>query len=148
MCACVLSHVQLFMTPWTVAHQAPCPWDSPGKNPGVGCHASSSRSSWPWDWTHVSCVSCIGRWSLYHGCHLGNTHIPFILPPKSLYLKDLAWLMTVFSFRFQPKHNHPLTFQTILRDVAMYFHSIPCFHKTVFIISSYVINCLNYLPSN
>ena len=24
---------------WTVAHQAPCLWDSPGKNTGVGCHA-------------------------------------------------------------------------------------------------------------
>ena len=23
MCVCVLSHVQLFATPWTVAHQAP-----------------------------------------------------------------------------------------------------------------------------
>ena len=22
-CACMLSHVQLFVTPWTVAHQAP-----------------------------------------------------------------------------------------------------------------------------
>ena len=27
------------MTAWTVAHQAPLPWDSPGKNTGVGCHA-------------------------------------------------------------------------------------------------------------
>ena len=27
------------VTPWTVACQAPCPWDSPGKNAGVGCHA-------------------------------------------------------------------------------------------------------------
>ena len=27
-----------FLTPWTVAHQAPLPWDSPGKNTGVGCH--------------------------------------------------------------------------------------------------------------
>ena len=35
---CVLSCVQLFVTPWTVAHQAPCPGDSPGKNTGVGCH--------------------------------------------------------------------------------------------------------------
>ena len=26
-------------TLWTVAHQAPCPWDSPGKNTRVGCHA-------------------------------------------------------------------------------------------------------------
>ena len=33
-----LSRVQLFATPWTVAHQALCPWDSPGKNTGVGCH--------------------------------------------------------------------------------------------------------------
>ena len=24
--------------PWTAVHQAPCPWDSPGKNTGVGCH--------------------------------------------------------------------------------------------------------------
>ena len=26
----------------------------------------SSRSSWPRDWTHISCISCIGRWILYH----------------------------------------------------------------------------------
>ena len=34
-----LSHVWLFSTPWTVAPRLLCPWDSPGKNPGVGCHA-------------------------------------------------------------------------------------------------------------
>ena len=34
----LLSHVQLFGTPWTVAHQAPPLWDSAGKNTGVGCH--------------------------------------------------------------------------------------------------------------
>ena len=33
------SHVQLFGIPWTVAHWLLCPWDSPGKNTGVGCHA-------------------------------------------------------------------------------------------------------------
>ena len=27
---------------------------------------SSRGSSQPWDWTQVSCVSCIGRWILYH----------------------------------------------------------------------------------
>ena len=32
------SHVQLCATPWMVAQQAPRPWDSPGKNTGVGCH--------------------------------------------------------------------------------------------------------------
>ena len=34
----LVSHVRLFATPWTVAHQALCPWNPPGKNPGVGCH--------------------------------------------------------------------------------------------------------------
>ena len=39
MCECVLSHfshVRLFAAPQTAAL---CPWDSLGKNPGVGCHA-------------------------------------------------------------------------------------------------------------
>ena len=32
------SRVRLCATPETAAHQAPRPWDSPGKNIGVGCH--------------------------------------------------------------------------------------------------------------
>ena len=32
------SRVRLRVTPQTAAHQAPRPWDSPGKNTGVGCH--------------------------------------------------------------------------------------------------------------
>ena len=32
------SRVQLCATPQTAAHQALPPWDSPGKNTGVGCH--------------------------------------------------------------------------------------------------------------
>ena len=27
-----------FCNAWTVAHQAACPWESPGKNTGVGSH--------------------------------------------------------------------------------------------------------------
>ena len=37
----LLSHfscVQLCATPQMAAHQAPCPWDCPAKNTGVGCH--------------------------------------------------------------------------------------------------------------
>ena len=44
-CVCVhacmhvhLVRVQLFTTPFTVAFQAPCPWNFPGKNTRVGCH--------------------------------------------------------------------------------------------------------------
>ena len=32
------SRVRLCVTPETAAHQLPRPWDSPGKNTGVGCH--------------------------------------------------------------------------------------------------------------
>ena len=41
-CACMLrcfNHVQFFVTLWTIAHSLLCPWDSPGKNTRVGCHA-------------------------------------------------------------------------------------------------------------
>ena len=31
-----------------------CPWDSPGKNTGVGCISFSRGSSWLRDWTRVS----------------------------------------------------------------------------------------------
>ena len=36
-----------------------CPWDSPGKNAGVGCHGFLQPSS------QLSCVSCIGRQILF-----------------------------------------------------------------------------------
>ena len=42
LCLCVLSDfscVRLFVTPWTIARSLLCPWDSPGKNTGVGCRA-------------------------------------------------------------------------------------------------------------
>ena len=35
---CILSHVQVFLTSWTVAHEAPRPYNFPQKNTGVGCH--------------------------------------------------------------------------------------------------------------
>ena len=34
----LLSCVQLFATPQTIAYQAPLSWDFPGMNTGVGCH--------------------------------------------------------------------------------------------------------------
>ena len=39
LCVCVcVSHVRLFVAPWTVARQVPLSMDSPGKNTGVCCH--------------------------------------------------------------------------------------------------------------
>ena len=44
-CVCVymLSCVQLFVTPWTVACQAPLSWDSPEKDTGLGSHSFLQR---------------------------------------------------------------------------------------------------------
>ena len=59
-CPCVLSCVQVSATPWLWPSRFLCPWDSPGKNTGVGCIPSSRESSRPRDWTFISCISCIG----------------------------------------------------------------------------------------
>ena len=54
MCVCVLSHVLLLATLWTIAH-----WDSSGKNTGVGCHFLLQGIFLTQGWTRI-CVSCIG----------------------------------------------------------------------------------------
>ena len=43
-----------------------CPWDSPGKNNGVGCHALFQRI-FPTQGSNLDplCLSSIGRWVLY-----------------------------------------------------------------------------------
>ena len=45
---------------------------------------SSKESSLPSDWTHISYVSCIGRWVLYHQCHLASpiATVGILLPNK------------------------------------------------------------------
>ena len=54
---CVLSHARLFETPWTVARQALCSWDCPGKNTEVVAMPSSRGSSHPRDRTEASCMA-------------------------------------------------------------------------------------------
>ena len=43
-----------------------CPWDSPGKNTGVGSHALLQRIFLTRYRTPISHISCIDRWVLYH----------------------------------------------------------------------------------
>ena len=42
-----------------------CPWDFPGKNPGVGCHFLLQGILLMWE-SKASLASCIGRQILYH----------------------------------------------------------------------------------
>ena len=65
--ACVLSHVQLFATQWTVAHQAPL---SMARILEWVAMPSSRGSSQPRDQTCVSSGSFIGRQVLYLLTHL------------------------------------------------------------------------------
>ena len=52
-----------FVTQWSVAHQVPLSMKFPGKNTGGVAISFSRGSSWPRDWTHISCT---GRQNLYH----------------------------------------------------------------------------------
>ena len=93
-CGCLLScfsHVQLFATLWTLAQtRLLCPWDTPGMNTEVGCHALL-RGILP---THgqnpVSYFAHTGRQVLLHQHHLGRPEHPV----PSLYL---ACIHTPFS---------------------------------------------------
>ena len=69
--ACMLSqisHVQLFVTRWTVARQAPL---------SMGFSRKGYWSGLPfplvWSWTHISYVSCLGRQVFYYEHHLGSS---------------------------------------------------------------------------
>ena len=50
---------------WTLPGRLLCPWDSPGQNTGVGCHALLQGIFPTQGSTRVSCASCIGKRVLY-----------------------------------------------------------------------------------
>ena len=61
------THVRLFSTLETVAHQTPLSIGFfQGRILEWAAVPSTRESSWPRDWTHVSYVSCISRQFLYH----------------------------------------------------------------------------------
>ena len=59
-CVGVLSGVRLFATPWAQPTRLLYPWNFPGKKTGVSFPAPGMEAVSP------LCVSCIGRWILYH----------------------------------------------------------------------------------
>ena len=75
---CVLSHfsgVQLYAILWTVGHQLPLCMGIVWARIVEWVSMPFSRGShWPRDRTHGSYVFCIGRWVLYHQCHLGSLY--------------------------------------------------------------------------
>ena len=78
-CACMLSHlsgVQLFASPWTVAHQATLSMEFPRQEEWVAM-PSSRGSSVPRDRTHISCIA--GRY--FTAEPLGKPRVSSIYSP-------------------------------------------------------------------
>ena len=85
----LLSHVQLFATPWTVAHQGP-PSIGFLQNTGVDYQALPRGSFWPRDRTHISCIGKVDSLAL---CHLQSpintmccvlSHVQLFLTPRTI----------------------------------------------------------------
>ena len=66
-----LSRVRLFVTSQTVAYQA-CPWDSPGKSTGVGCHFLL-QGIFPTQGSNLGLSHC--RQTLYPLSHQGSPDV-------------------------------------------------------------------------
>ena len=78
-----LSGVWLFATPWTIAHWLLCPWNSLGKNTGVGDHSLLQGIFLTQGWT-PGLPHC--RQILYHLSHQQSpwttSEIPYFFPIK------------------------------------------------------------------
>ena len=74
--SCVLSRVQLFATPWTMAHQASLSMEFQARILEQAAISYSWGSSQLKDRTRASCISCIDRQIL---CHLGKPKNVFVV---------------------------------------------------------------------
>ena len=85
------------------------PWDSPGKNTGVGCHFLLQGSSQPRDQTHVSCDSCPGRQVLYHDASQETLGTHFPLAYKSPGRKVLRRAVVINPMRGKSSRRLPVS---------------------------------------
>ena len=96
------------VTPWTVAHQGPCPWNSPGKNTGVGSQ-SLLQGIFLIHGSNPHLLHC--RQVLYHLSHQGG--------PGTFYIKRKT--MDIDSCLQNSSSHHPLICQLWLLCVNFCF---------------------------
>ena len=90
----MLSRVQLFETPWTVARQAPLSMGFSRQEYWSGLpFPSPGDSSQPRDRTCVSCVSCIGRWILCHWQRSGKPDTGSVCSVFQLFSKQVKGVL-------------------------------------------------------
>ena len=98
-CVCILCPVRLFVTPWTIAHQAPLSMGFPRQEYRVGCHFLL-QGIFPTQGLNPS-LSCLLHWQvgsllaeppgkpLYASCFLTSLKVRDVL---SLYLCTVVFL--------------------------------------------------------
>ena len=126
-CGCVCVQLCLTLsTPWTVAHQVSVHGISQARILEWVAISSSRGSSQPRNQIHASCVSCIGRWILYH-CATWKAH--FIL---HIILNNIL--------NFQGPKIPSLTF-IILRPILSRMHKLPPTIKELLRLLEITFNC-------
>ena len=104
-----------------------CPWDSPGKNTGVGCRALLQGSSQLRDWTHISYVSGTGRRVLYHWCHVGSPGCRPKVKNKCFILESLfIWSFlhsVIYTYCVTPSIQLPEA-EIVCVFLSLYIHSV------------------------
>ena len=81
MCVCQVTSV---VSDYLWLHELPqasLPMGFSGQDYWIGLPLPTPEDlPWPRDWTHISCVSCIGRWVLYQLSHQGKPKMLSIVP--------------------------------------------------------------------
>ena len=120
-------HVQLFMTPWTVAHQVSLSMGFSSHEYWGGCHFLLQGCSWPRNRICNSCTSGNGQADSLPLCHLGN---PF--EDKFIYclkrLGNLKVLSPFFAYPSAVSITSPWSvFLELHLDWKRWKHVMPCY---------------------
>ena len=126
-----LSRIRLCATPKTAAHQAPCPWDSPGKNTGMGCLFL------------LQCVKVKSESEVAPSCPTPSNPMDCGLPGPSVHgifqARVLEWVAIAFS---GPMHYFFSNYMTHLAHLISNYQSF----KTVSTVTEQVI-CFHHIYS-
>ena len=112
----LFSHVWFCATPWMAAHQVSPPWDSPGKNSGVGCHCLLQCMKMKSE-SEVT-QSCLTRGNPMD-CSLPGSSIHGIFQTKSTGVGCHCLLQNIRSY------SECLFSNIIFRDIWSSFKNIP-----------------------
>ena len=107
------SRVQLFMIPWTVVYQVPYPWESPGKNTGLGCH-SHLQEILSTQGLNPGLLPC--RQTPYYLSHSANSEFmrsPVLIPP---YFSTSSHNILSFTY-YSQSYSCAVTPQSITKSI-------------------------------